>query len=69
MEENRKDHQYHPTTTTTGRERTEDKEKETSGTRKDRPTTWINLHQCGHYRMTTQHRIYNLLLRQLQRRS
>eukprot|EP00971_Amphidinium_carterae_P228546 4533052-Amphidinium_carterae.1 len=30
------------------------------GTKEDRSTTWINPHQCGHYQMTTQHRIYNL---------
>eukprot|EP00971_Amphidinium_carterae_P058352 1154235-Amphidinium_carterae.1 len=29
MEENRKDHLYHPTTATTGKERTEEEEKET----------------------------------------
>eukprot|EP00971_Amphidinium_carterae_P123025 2435645-Amphidinium_carterae.1 len=61
MEENRKDHQYHPTTKTTGKARKEEKETRTlcatsvenqdtqatnvGTSREDKSTTWNNQHQ------------------------
>eukprot|EP00971_Amphidinium_carterae_P016434 324515-Amphidinium_carterae.1 len=83
MEENQKGRHYHPTTTTTG------KEKEAStqiscattvenldiqatsvgGNRKDNYTTSTSLNQFGPYRMTTQHNHYSHLLNQQRRRS
>eukprot|EP00971_Amphidinium_carterae_P114759 2273226-Amphidinium_carterae.1 len=83
MKENRRDRHYLRTTTTIGgKERKEEKEKETrtsfastvqnqftqatdvGGNRKNNYSISTNHNQCGHYQTTTQHRIYNLLLRQ-----
>eukprot|EP00971_Amphidinium_carterae_P020859 411254-Amphidinium_carterae.1 len=84
MEESRKDLHYLPTTVTTGEERKEKETKvslattvenqdtqvtSVGGSSKDKSTTWTSHHQCGQYRMTTQHRIYsNHFLSQHQQR-